>query len=430
MLDLIADLLPVARRARPRPWPKQVKTRCARGRRISGNPDRHLPGANCGSFVAVYSLDEAQQIGGLKLRNRTVMAPMVTNLAGADGQVSEALLGHYTRRAARGVGLVIVEASVVDREHRLEQRNLGAFHDRQVPGLARLARRIHHGGARALLQLVHAGPKSLAAQQLVGPSPVRVLQGALPRELNVDELEQIRAQFVAAARRAAEAGFDGVELHCGHFYLLGAFLSPYTNRRSDRFGGSTTNRVRLVRQIIREIRARWGALCISCRFNGLENIRRGVEIHEARRIACALEQAGADLLHVSGVLVRSAHSPIPHHRPELNRFSAEEPPALLRGFPFGSHLPCAASIKQVVQLPVVGVGHVRDAVFARDVLRRGLCDLLAVGRGLLADAGFWDKVLRGRDDQIRGCQRCGTCLSRVVQHQPIRCSVNEQLGAE
>lgn len=267
------------------------------------------------------------------------------------------------------MGLVIVEASAVTWEHRLQDNNLGLHHDRLVPGMARLARRIKAHGPGALVQLVHAGSESMVASRLVGPSAVRVLRGPLPEALSTEEIARIKELFVAAAGRAREAGFHCVELHCGHLYLLSAFLSPYTNRRQDRYGGNTRNRARLITDIIRALRSEARGLLVSCRINGLENIRGGVEIDEARRVARVLEDAGVDLLHVSGVISRNANSPIPHYQPEeLSLFSPETRPALLRGFPFGSHLPCAGAIKEAVSVPVIGVGKVRQAAAARDAV--------------------------------------------------------------
>lgn len=376
-------------------------------------------------------LTDPMEVAGQQIANRLVMPPMVTNLASPRGEVTDRLLRHYERRAAAGVGMIIVEASVVDWDFRLQENNLGVHHDELIPGLTRLARRIKAHGALALIQLVHAGSKSMAPRRLVGPSAVRVLRGPLPEVLDVGEIAAAGQQFVTAARRAKEAGFDGVELHCGHLYLLSAFLSPYTNRRRDLYGGSTENRARLVTEILGALPGNGDGLLVCCRINGMENIRGGVDIHEAVRVAGALQGAGADLLHVSGVISRNAKSPIPHYQPEeLALFTRETRPDLLRGFPFGSHLPCAGFIKKAVDVPVIGVGKVRDAVVARDALDRGLCDLVAVGRGMLADPLFAHKALAGQHEAVDSCQQCGTCLGRVVELKPIRCSVNAALGDE
>ena len=365
------------------------------------------------------------EFAGLRLRNRLVFPPMVTGFASAtrQGAVTDRLLDHYEQRARGGCGLVIVEASAVDWAHRLVDRNVGVHDDTLVPGLATLAARIRGHGAAAFVQLVHAGPKSLAVTRRVGPSPVRVYDGPLPEELSLDAIAAVPASFAAAARRARDAGFDGVELHAAHLYLLGSFLSPYTNRRDDAYGGALDRRLRLLLEVIQAVRAEVGAFPLGCRFDGVENVVRGIDVEEAQEIACIVEEAGVDLLHVSGVRA-------PFHAPERHRrFTAESRPAYLRGVPDGCFLPCAARVKEVAGVPVIGVGMVRDAAFARRAMAAGWCDLLAVGRGQIADPRFVKKTLAGRDDDIDACVGCGQCYDRVTTDLPLACSVNPAFAA-
>jgi 2,4-dienoyl-CoA reductase-like NADH-dependent reductase (Old Yellow Enzyme family) len=318
------------------------------------------------------------------------------------------------------VGLIIVEASNVLWDHRVLDINIGIYDDHCIPGLTQLAKCIKAHGARAFIQLIHAGNMSQVARR-VGPSPIKVWDGPLPEELTGEEIEMVKEWFVEAARRAQAAGFDGVELHGAHLWLLSAFLSPYTNRRTDKHGGPLSNRARLIMDIIAGIRKEVGSFPLSCRFDAYENIVRGIEIEEGKEIARMLEQAGVDVLHVSGVA-------IPPYKPdELAKFTFESKPAFLKGYPDRCHIPCAAIIKEVVDVPVIGVGMVRSAGFAEQVMQNGMCDLLAMGRGLMADPLFVEKTLSGRGETIIQCEDCGLCHQRFFALQPIECQVNPDL---
>ena len=189
-----------------------------------------------------------------------VMAPMVTNFATPDNEITDYQVTYYAERALGGVGTIVVEASVIHKEVRAFERQVGVYDDRLLPGLSRLADAIHTNGAVALMQIHHAGPKNNPAIGLepVSVSPVMIREGSMPRQLSSDELHQVRRDFVAAARRARQAGFDGVELHAAHFYLLSASISPYTNRRNDEYGGNVPNRARLTRETIENIKAELG----------------------------------------------------------------------------------------------------------------------------------------------------------------------------
>ena len=361
------------------------------------------------------------EIAGMQVKNRFVMPPMVTNFASDTGEVTNRLLHYYEQRSEGGIGLIIVEATAIAWEHRLQKYSIGIYDDRLIPGLTKLADRIKAHGARAFIQLVHAGSKSRVADRLVGPSPIRVLDTPLPEELTKDELEIIKGMFVDAARRAQAAGFDGVEIHGAHLYLLSAFLSSYTNQREDEYGGTTPNKAKLVVDIIKMIRNDLGSFPLLCRINSIENIIRGIEIEESKQIAQILERTGVDALHISGV-----DAPY-FNTDELAKFSSENKPELLKGYPTGCYIPCAAAIKEVVKVPVIGVGMVRDAVFAEKVMQEGLCDLLSIGRGLIADPLFAQKTLSGRGETIVQCEDCDQCHQRLAELNPIDCSVNPDL---
>lgn len=339
-------------------------------------------------------LSEPIEIAGLKIRNRIVMPPMVRERATEDGEVTEELVEHYVARSKGGVGLIIVEAAAIAWENRIMKRNVGIHDDRLIPGLTRLAEGIKAHGARAFIQINHCGPKSFVETRLVGPSSVPVRKNRIPEELSVDEIHSIQELFVDAARRAQQAGFDGVEVHGAHFYLLSSFLSSYTNRRSDDYGGTTIKKAKFVVDTIKRIREELDDYPLILRINGIENVVDGIDIEEAIEISKIAERAGVDSIHVSCVVDPVSNPLLPP------RFTKDTVPDLLKGAPFDCCVPCAAQIKAHVDVPVIGVGMVRDAEFARSIMKKDLCDLLGIGRGLLADTEFAVKTLEGRDDEI------------------------------
>ncbi len=334
------------------------------------------------------------QIAGLNVRNRLVMPPMVRNLASDDGLVTDELVEHYEARSRGGVGLIIVEAAAIAWEHRIMKRNIGIHSDVTIEGLSRLAEGIKKHGARAFIQINHSGPKSHMDTRFVGPSDIPVMKNKIPEPLSIEEIEEIVQKFVDAARRAKEAGFDGVEVHGAHFYLLSAFLSPYTNRRSDEYGGSTERRAKFSTDVIRGIRRALGKYPVIFRMNGVENVERGITMEEGIELARLHADAGADALHVSCVVDETYNPGVPA------RFTEETMPEFLKGFEYDSCIPCASKIKPHVGVPVIGVGMVRDAALAREVLGRNLCDMLGLGRALLADPEFVNKLVDDRDGEI------------------------------
>lgn len=337
---------------------------------------------------------EPIEIAGVRVRNRLVMPPMVRNLATEQGAVTDELVKHYADRSKGGVGLIIVEAAGVALNQRMMKRNLSIHDDSMVEGLAKLADGIKEHGASAFIQINYAGAKKHLDTRNVGPSNIPIMKNKTPEPLAVEEIEEIVQMFVDATRRAKEAGFDGVEIHGAHYYLLSAFLSPYTNNRSDEYGGTTEKRSKFSTDVIKAIRRELGSYPLIFRMNGVENVVRGITMEEGIEIAKIHEAAGADILHVSCIVDETYNPGVPP------RFTEETMPDFLKGFEYDSCIPCAAQIKPHVDVPVIGVGMVRDAQLARRVLEEDLCELLGIGRGLLADPEFVNKMLEGRDDEI------------------------------
>lgn len=344
--------------------------------------------------MLMVDLSEPIDIGKVQVKNRFVLPPMVRNLCTEDGRVTEEAVEHYAAISKGGMGLIIVEAAAITWEHRILSRNVGIYDDNLIPGLKKLADGIKTHGASAFIQINHSGPKAHFQKRFVGPSNIPVIKNKIPEPLSVEEIEDIREMFVDAARRAQLAGFDGVEVHGAHFYLLSAFLSSYTNRREDEYGGSTRNKAKFTVDVIQRIREELGEYPIILRINGIENVVDGITLEEGIEISRIAEKAGIDALHVSCVVDATYNPGIPPI------FTEATMPEFLKGYPYDCCIPVAREIKPHVGVPVIGVGMVRDPQFARRVMMEDNCDLLGVGRALLGDSEFVNKTLEGRDNEI------------------------------
>ncbi|MEM4581837.1 MAG: FAD-dependent oxidoreductase, partial [Candidatus Korarchaeum sp.] len=367
-----------------------------------------------------WKLLEPVKVGTKNLKNRIVMAPMCTRLASADGSVTQKMIDYYVARAKGGVGTIIVEYSYIDnRESRAAISQLGVESDHKITGLAELAEAVKLYGTTILLQICHAGrqtaPSNINGKQPVAPSAIPCkLMGVMPRELTIGEIEQIEDDFAEAARRAKQAGFDGVEIHGAHGYLVCQFLSPYTNKRTDKYGGSLENRAQFAVEIIQKIRAKVGRdFIVGCRISADEYIPGGLKIEETTKIAKILEQAGLDYIHVSGGMYES----LEHNSPTTY-------------FPRAYYLNNIEAIKKVVGIPVLGVGAF-NVELAERTLREGKADLIVFGRALIADPELPKKIAEGRVEDIRPCIRGEEgCISRFFEGKTIRCEVNPAVGRE
>ena len=295
------------------------------------------------------------------------MPPMANGLADEAGQVTSPLIDHYIRRAP-GVGLVIVEHSYFTPQGKASPNQLGIHNDSMITGLTKLADSVHAEGAPICIQINHSGREgssAISGVEPVAPSPIPSDSSGVPRELRSHEIHDLIRLFGEAAGRAREAGFDAVEVHGAHGYLLNQFTSPVTNKRTDEYGGSFEGRIRFPLEIVAEVRKVVGPdLLILYRLGASDGEGRGITIREAQTLAQRLVHAGVNIVDVSGGLIGDA-------------------PQGMTGQ--GYFLPLAEKIKEAVQVPVIGVGGITDPVFADQVIRQGRVDLVAVGRALLAD---------------------------------------------
>jgi 2,4-dienoyl-CoA reductase-like NADH-dependent reductase (Old Yellow Enzyme family)/thioredoxin reductase len=356
-------------------------------------------------------------IGSLAVANRVIMPAMATNFASSTGEPTDRLIAYYGARARGGVGLVIVENTTV--EHRLGSNGavqLRIDDDRYIPGLHHLAEAIRTEGTPVAVQINHAGSVARTPMQPLAPSRVAWSEGgAEPHALSAEEIEGIVALFARAAVRAKRAGFDAVEIHGAHGYLIGQFLSPLVNRRTDRYGGSSENRWRFAFDVVGAIRDAVGpGYPLLFRVSGDEYLPGGRTIDETRDLAPAVVEAGIDAIHVS------AATPV---NPERQL----EPMA----YPEGWRIDLAEAVKRAVEVPVIGVGVIRTPETAERLLAEEKADFVAVGRGLIADPEWPRKAASGEARAIRRCISCNRCVRhRVFDDLAIRCSVNPRVGRE
>ena len=312
------------------------------------------------------------KIKGLLLKNRLVMAPMATNMATDDGEVTDRHIRHYATRARDGVGLIIIEHTYVSKDGKLSQGQIGLYDDKLIPGLKQLVEAIHTEGAKVVLQINHAGAKAhhtITGEQPVGPWDIIPPKSTeVPRPMTVTEIKEIAARFGEAADRAMEAGFDSVELHGAHGFLLCQFLSPYTNKRDDEYGGDLLRRLTFPLEVIKEIKNKIAEdTPLFYRFGADDMVEGGITPEDAKLAAQQLEQAGIDVIDISGGLGGSGS----------DRFTEQ-----------GYFIPFAESIKRIVKVPVIGVGNITEPEYADKIIREQRVDLVAFGRLLIPNPEF------------------------------------------
>jgi 2,4-dienoyl-CoA reductase-like NADH-dependent reductase (Old Yellow Enzyme family)/thioredoxin reductase len=364
------------------------------------------------------------RIGTLEVPNRIVMAPMATNFASETGGLTDTLIDFYERRAMGGIGLIIAEHCCVD----FPCGKGGAAHlrlddDRFVPGISRLAEAVHYYGSKIAIQINHSGPSGVPAKtEGLGPVGASNITYAstlpMPRMLERKEIEVIIEKFAQAVLRAKKAGFDAVELHGGHCYLMAHFMSPLTNQRTDEYGGDLEGRLRFPIQIIRRCRELVGdAYPIMIRMSGDEFIEGGRGIDESKQVARVLAATGIDAIHITAGTHAAVHP---------SGTVAADPIAYEQGW----RVYLATEIKSVVDIPVIAVGVIREPTFAEEILREKKADFVALGRAFLADPDWAAKAKTGQEDQIRQCVSCneGCIRRRVFMDLPIRCALNTEVG--
>lgn len=371
-------------------------------------------------------LFQPTRIGKLELKNKVVMPALNTKLGTEWGAVSDRLTDYYEERARGGVGLIIIENTCIDWPVGKAGTNpIRADEWKFVQGLHDLAEAVHLYGAKIATQLQHTGRQgssmtSAEGQELVAPSAIPCLPtGAeMPRALTIGEIEVLIGKFVLGATITKAAGFDAVEIQGGHGYLIAQFMSPYTNKRTDEYGGDFEGRMRFCLRVVEGVRAAVGPdFPIIFRLSGDEYIEGGLALEDTKLVAQKLESAGVDALSVSAGIYESP--------PWYSKIF----PTM--GMPEGCNVPLAEEIKKAVKVPVIVAGKLGDPLLAEQVLKDGKADLIAVGRPLLADPEWPKKAAEGRLGDIRPCLYCNEACAGNISHMwRVDCTVNPALGRE
>ena len=374
----------------------------------------------------IKKLFEPIRIGKLELKNRIVMPALNSRLGTESGAVSDRLIDFYVERAKGGVGLIVIENTCIDWPvGKAGTSPIRADDWKFVDGLHDLAEAVHLYGTKIATQPQHPGRQSSAmvcaeGQELVAPSAIPCLPtgGEMPKALTTEEIEGLIGKYVLGAIITRAAGFDAVEIQGAHGYLITQFMSPYSNKRTDEYGGDFEGRIKFALRIVEGVRAAVGPdFPIIFRISADEYIEGGLTLEDNKLIAQRLESAGVDALSV----VASIY---------------ESPPWYTRiyptmGMPVGCNVPLAQEIKKVVNIPIIVAGKLGDPVLAEEVLRDGKADLIAMGRPLLADPDLPKKAAEGRLDDIRPCLYCNeACAGNLSRMWHINCQVNAALGRE
>ncbi|MGA2479180.1 MAG: FAD-dependent oxidoreductase [Spirochaetia bacterium] len=367
----------------------------------------------------LHTLFSPCKIGKMEIKNRLAVSPMVSNFCEKNGKATERFIAYHEEKARGGWGLIFTENYAITPDARGFSAMAALYEDAQIEGHKRMTDRVHAAGAKIVAQIVHAGRqtnhKMNTGVQVVAPSAIPCPDNQeMPHELSIPEIRTMISRFGDAALRVKKAGFDGVEIHGGHGYLIAEFMSSYSNKRTDQYGGILSNRLRFAKEVIEDVRAKVGPdFPILFRISSHEGMPGGRKLHDTRAIAMMLEEWGIAAIDVTIGTYGDGYT-VPSMAEE-HAWNADS----------------SAEIKKVVSIPVMIVGRINEPILAESLLRSGMADIIAMGRGSLADPQLPNKAREGKFESIRQCIGCMQgCLGNLGLDKPISCLVNPELGFE
>lgn len=363
-------------------------------------------------------LFEKGKIGRVIIKNRCVMMPMGTVYADKDGMATERLVTYYEERARGGIGLIINEYTGVDDIDSIPTiGNLRAARDYNIPALERLTNAVHKYDCKIFAQIHHGGMTSkpvLTGRQSLSPSGIPAANGApVPKEMTIEEIKAVQQKFIDAAVRCQKAGYDGVELHGAHSYLIAQFFSKYYNKRTDEYGGNVENRTRFIIEIIDGIKKVVRPdFVVGMRMSGDEMVEGQMTLDDGLEIAKYLEKK-LDYINVSNGCAQNGDANC-------------DPYSFVPGWK--KHV--AKAFKDALSIPVIATNTIKDPDWAEQLLEDDICDYVGLGRSQFSDPEFVKKAKEGRADEIVKCIGCMYCRERLMADMPIECSINPMLGVE
>ena len=381
------------------------------------------------------------EINGMQLKNRLVRSATYEHMATEDGKATDQLINFYSKLAIGGVGLIVLGATYVqDNGHGLPCQ-IGISNDDHIPGLKKLVDEIHDHDTRVALQMVHAGrqttPAAIGGQTPLAPSAIEPdpFFNTSPREMTEEEINETINAFGAAAIRGKEAGFDAVQLHAAHGYLLAQFLSPHTNRRTDGWGGNRENRMRFVTEVHNVVREAVGAdYPVLIKLSVEEGLENGITLDDASNVAMRLSQVGIDAIEISGGTIVDTVFMMSRGDIPIDMITRNADPTAkdqIEGFLYSIKdmvkyeeaywLKHAEKIKEVIgDVPLILVGGMKYPQTMAKILEENKADLISLCRSLIREPDFPKEMAEGRKDPAK-CGFCNRCLMEVVADKPLRC---------
>ncbi|MDT3425872.1 2,4-dienoyl-CoA reductase-like NADH-dependent reductase (Old Yellow Enzyme family)/thioredoxin reductase [Paenibacillus forsythiae] len=362
---------------------------------------------------------EPGKIGNLEIKNRLIVPPMLTEYAAEDGRLTERYIRYYEEKAKGGWGLIIAEDNAVEPRGAGFKNIAGLWSDELMQEHKELVERVHKTGAKIAVQVYHAGREAsseIMGMRPVAPSPIQdPTQSETPVEMTTDEVKEMVEKFAQAIRRCQEAGYDAIELHGAHGYLINQFVSPFSNKRTDAYGGNLMNRLRFPLEIIARAKELVGEeFPIIYRISADEMVEGGLTIEDTKVISQVLEHSGVAAIHASAGVYKTG--------------AIVSAPTSIRTAVFSDY---AKEIRKVVNIPVFAVNKIIYPHVAESILKEGKADFVAMGRASTADPQFPNKVKEGRLDEIIFCIGCRQgCQWRIAQQNPVSCLVNPLTGKE